>query len=45
MAEEISEKSFICSLCGKESKTGHFKWRLCHNCYLNKIREEDSRSR
>ena len=45
MAEEIDlDKAFICSICGKESRTGHFKWRMCHNCYLNKMREVDAKT-
>ncbi len=44
MADEIiSDKWFICSDCGKKSTTGHFKWRLCHRCYLKKMREADER--
>ena len=38
------DKWFICSVCAKKSRTGHFKWRLCHNCYLNRVREADERS-
>jgi len=40
-AEIESVKGFMCVGCGKNSKTGHFKWRLCHNCYLDKMRKID----
>ncbi len=40
-AETESVTSFICTSCGKNSKTGHFKWKLCHKCYLDKMRKID----